>query len=164
MKTIALSQGRTAIVDDEFYDEIARFKWFAMKGWSTYYAGRNVRIDDVKRRVLMHRYVAERAGLDVSGLIDHRNGNGLDNRVANLRPATVAQNRMNSRPQSRNECGFKGVRFNKKVGRWVANITVSKRQRHLGYFDSPEEAAAAYDFAAMKHFGAFARCNRRPDA
>lgn len=90
-------------------------------------------------------------------LVDHINGDGLDNRRANLRAATPAQNAANQRLSSRSTSGFKGV--TRQGSRWRAYIAPGGRTLWLGTFDSPEAAARAYDEAAIEHFGEFARTN-----
>jgi len=90
-------------------------------------------------------------------MVDHRNGNGLDNRRANLRPATKSQNGANRLIAASNKSGFKGVDL--KKGRWRAQIKVVGSKIHLGYFDLAEEAARAYDMAAIEAFGEFATLN-----
>lgn len=87
--------------------------------------------------------------------IDHINGNRADNRWVNLRPATQAQNGGNARRSSANTTGLKGV--SKWGNRWQAGITQNYKRRHLGLFDTPEAAHAAYMRAAKKQFGKFAR-------
>jgi hypothetical protein len=89
------------------------------------------------------------------GEIDHINCIPSDNRLANLREATRAQNSRNMPVFRNNICGKKGV--SKRAGKWRANITKNKRRVHLGYFDTPEEAHAAYAAAARMHYGEFAR-------
>ena len=89
--------------------------------------------------------------------VDHINGNGLDNRRSNLRPASRSQNGANRGAPSNNTSGFKGVtRFRLK---WMAKIQVHGRTIHLGLFATPQEAARAYDTAALEHFGEYARPN-----
>ena len=88
-------------------------------------------------------------------VVDHINGNGLDNRKANLRIASATENGRNRRRHSNNTSGFKGVKKDK--GRWVANIGGSKNRIRLGSFETPEEAHAAYCEAANRLHGEFAR-------
>jgi hypothetical protein len=92
-----------------------------------------------------------------TGKIDHANGDPDDNRIANLRPATTAQNMQNSRRFSTNSSGLKGVSFCRQTKRWRAKIVVNGRAIHLGRFQSAEQAHDAYVAAARKYFGDFAR-------
>jgi len=91
-------------------------------------------------------------------VIDHINGNGLDNRKANLRPATVAQNAWNSKKRNPRS-GYKGVCFDKDKGLWRAAIVCNRKRIHLGYFKDKTTAAKAYDKAAKKYHGQFASLN-----
>ncbi len=93
------------------------------------------------------------------GRIDHVNGVPSDNRAINLREATHAENIRNSGPKKNNSTGYCGVVFNKRQRRFYAAITADYRAYHLGIFDTAEEAAAAYDAAAIRHHGEFARLN-----
>lgn len=104
---------------------------------------------------LMHRVIVGEA---CEGLtVDHRDHNGLNNRRFNLRPATVAQNNHNARKRSDNRSGLKGVSWNKKTRKWVAQIQLNGRRMHLGLFPSPEAAHAAYQQASVQHHGAFGK-------
>ena len=100
----------------------------------------------------------QNAELSTNLVIDHINGNGLDNRRANLRLATVAQNAWNSKKR-KSRSGYKGVCYDKAKRRWRAAIVHHGRRIHLGYFKEKLEAAKAYDTAAIKYFGQFAHTN-----
>lgn len=90
--------------------------------------------------------------------IDHINGDPHDNRLSNLRAATGSQNGYNRKRGRRNTSGIKGVHFFKPGGKWRAAINIGHRKRkHLGLFDTKEEAAEAYRIAAAKVAGAFAK-------
>jgi hypothetical protein len=91
--------------------------------------------------------------------IDHVDGDKTNNRLCNLRLATTSQNNANRPVHKNNKCGFKGVALYR--GKWRSQIQVDGKNHHLGYFDTAEEAHAAYVAAAEKHFGRFAR---RPTA
>lgn len=112
----------------------------------------------------MHREIWERAhGIIHAALqIDHREHgdvSGLDNRRSNLRVASVSQNIANQRLRRDNTSGYRGVSFNGKRGDWEAYIDYQRRRRRLGYFSNAEEAATAYNSAATRLFGEFARLN-----
>ena len=88
--------------------------------------------------------------------IDHIDGDGLNNRLENLRQATRSENCWNRGAQSTNTSGYKGVCWHKNRNKWVASITADGRQKHLGYFKTPELAYAAYCDAAVILHGDFA--------
>ena len=92
---------------------------------------------------------------DVPALLDHINGCRSDNRPANLRPANALQNSHNVRLRPQNTSGFRGVQQNKRSGRWLAAINIAGVRTHLGTFDTPEEASAAYEAEARRIHGAF---------
>lgn len=92
-------------------------------------------------------------------LIDHVDGQKDDNRDGEIRPATRVQNAQNRRMHSNNSSGFKGVSWVGALGRWIVLIQVNKKTVRLGYFDDPKKGAIAYDEAAVRYHGAFARTN-----
>lgn len=91
--------------------------------------------------------------------IDHQNRDRLDCRRSNLRVASRSQNLANRGAQANNTSGFKGVRREKRTGRWVGRIGGIHGSLHLGTFDTPEAAARAYDKAARERWGEYACCN-----
>jgi len=162
MKEIELTQGKVALVDDDDYEYLGQWNWHAVRTKNTFYARRNYYVSRnplVQRPKLIHREIFEYRGIDLCGLhVDHINGDGLDNRWTNLRPANDRENARNRRPQE--GCSSKGVTWFE--GRcWRAQIHVDK-QIHLGYYSTLEEAQAAYDAAAAEYFGEFARTNSTP--
>ena len=89
--------------------------------------------------------------------LDHCNGNVRDNRIENLRQATSAQQKANTKLFRNNKSGFKGVSWHDGAQRWRATICLSRKQKHLGFYDSPEDAHAAYCIEAIARRGDFAR-------
>lgn len=112
------------------------------------------------RRYRLHRVIWLMAyGAWPAGQVDHINGKRTDNRLANLREASREDNCHNSKLLSTNTSGKKGVTFHKPSGKWQARISVDGKRRSLGAFDRKEDAADAYDRAALDLHGAFARTN-----
>lgn len=91
--------------------------------------------------------------------IDHIDGNKLNNSFENLRECTNAQNAYNSKTPKSNTSGFKGVSLDKRYNKWAAYIRFNYRRKGLGYFNTKEEAARAYNQAAIQYFGEFAKLN-----
>lgn len=153
-KQIPLSQGKFATVDDVDYDWLVKNKWtYDPKG----YAMRRV----ANVIVYMHRVVLNASGPIV---VDHINGDGLDNRRENLRIVTTAENNYNQRPQKRPKTSrFKGVSLNRKSNRWQAHIKKGDEHRYLGLYDNEQDAARAYNAAARHYFGEYAFVNDVPD-
>jgi hypothetical protein len=154
VKEIGLRGGGVALVDDEDFDLLSQWQWSTRA--DAPYPYRMVGYRAARRAVFMHRAILPPPdGMEV----DHVNGDIFDNRRANLRLATRSQQNQNQRPKSKH--GYKGVLFHSKcTGHpWQARITVDGRNLSLGYYVSIELAARAYDAAARKHWGEFARLN-----
>lgn len=155
-REVPLTRGLVALVDANDYDLVCNMgRWRADPSGETFYARKNIHVTRFEQHpLLMHRLITGWS------YVDHRDGNGLNNRRSNLRQATHAQNMANKRLYRNNTSGFKGVMRNSGKGRpWSASIKVNKRSFRLGNHDTPEEAARAYDQAARRWFGEFARLN-----
>ena len=151
---IPLSRGLVALVDDVDYERVAaEGSWHAHSNGRTVYARRNQWVDGRCITTRLHNFIT---GLDY---VDHANGNGLDNRRSNLRAASHAQNMGNKRLYRNNTSGFKGVGLHKKSGLWQARLWIDGHLQYFGLHATPEEAARAYDAAALQIFGKFARLN-----
>lgn len=153
VKIIKLSSGRDCLVDDEDYDWLSKTKW---SDDSNGYAIRRKYKSKRNTTEKMHRLIL---GAKPGEIVDHINGNPSDNRRCNLRIVSDKQNARNTKTYSTNKTGYKGVAVVKCSRRYSAQITVNYRKIHLGMFDCPKDAAKAYNEAAIKHFGEFARLN-----
>ena len=150
---VTLTQGYEAVIDAADVPLVAAWNWYAIKDGNTVYAQRSG-LDSGRSTVRLHRVLmGEPNGL----LVDHRDGDGLNNRRANLRLATCQQNVQNARISKRNTSGLKGVSWRKTNGKWHAQIKVNGRQLNLGYFPTPESAHAAYCKASATLHGEFGR-------
>lgn len=148
-KEIVLVHGKAkALVDDEDYERMSQISWVYNGRYAVHWGWKNGK----RHGMLMHRLIANTPpGMQT----DHVNHDTLDNRRQNLRVCTPKQNGRNRR--STNPTGYKGVRHRCK--RWSAEIRIDGNKTFLGTFDSPEEAARAYDRAALAHWGEFAHLN-----
>lgn len=153
MKEIKLTQGKVALVDDEDYNWVNQKTWQAqVNHCGIFYACSGY------RREKMHRVIM---GLQKGDKrqVDHINHNGLDNRRCNLRICTNAQNCMNGKRKG-GTSKYKGVHLFKPKGKWYAQIEIGGRKHFfLGSYSTEEDAAIAYNNAAIKYFGEFAHLN-----
>lgn len=152
MRVIELTKGQATIVDDEDFERLAQYRWhFTSHG----YARRSGWENGKKTNILMHRIILGDvcAGMDV----DHINGNRLDNRRCNLRPATRSENCSNVKLRKTNTTGVKGVSV--RGGKFIARIGKGGKIYNLGTFASLGEATEVYNKAAEEMHGSFARLN-----
>jgi hypothetical protein len=153
MKEIKLSKGYVTMVDDVMFNYILQYKWYAWKGRYTYYAATHNPITG--SFLPMQNFILNPpSGL----LIDHRNGNALDNRFSNLRVCNLSLNNANKTPSGSSK--YLGVflmhyRKDKSRPKYIASI----KSKRIGSFDSEIEAAIAYDKSALLVHGEFARLN-----
>jgi hypothetical protein len=152
---IPLTRGRFARVDNADYARIVAHRWYCAANG---YAARSQMINGKQRCILMHREILR---FPDEPQIDHANGDTLDNRRSNLRPCSSAENMRNR--NGKKGGAFKGIWRHSGCNRFQAEITIDGGKRlHLGLFKTAEEAARAYDAAAVEHFGEFARLNFPP--
>ena len=158
MKTIELTQGYVALVDDEDFERVNKYSWHVenRSKHNRKYAKHTYRENGKVKGVYLHIFiVGSTAGLD----IDHKDHDGLNNQRSNFRITTRANNCHNSRLSKANTSGHKGVYWKKEYKKWFASIGIKGKNKHLGYFSSKEDAKIAYDEAALEMFGEFAFTN-----
>ncbi|MFA5934997.1 MAG: AP2 domain-containing protein [Candidatus Paceibacterota bacterium] len=153
MKEILLTQGKVALVDDEDFKRLNRYKWYAAKMGDTFYALRAIIVN--KKQIIhrMHWSIMKGKG------VDHIYHNGLDNQKDNLRFCTKSQNGMNRKPNRNSKSPYKGAQWDKVQNKWRCAIVVNKKSIYLGVYVNDIDAAKAYDKAAKKYFGEFAYIN-----
>ncbi len=157
-RRIPLGSGLFTIVDSEDFYTFNKYRWCAKVNGPRIYAVRLVSSSNNRTRILsLHREILNPPS---RLLVDHRNRKSLDNRRANLRCATHSQNQFNkSKTTKKTTSRYIGVFLEKRSNRWVARIVHHKKRIWLGRFDSEIDAAKAYDKAALKYHGEFARLN-----
>lgn len=157
-KEIKLTQGKVALVDDNMFEYLSQWKWYVYKCGNKFYAARNIKISKCKiRLILMHRFITDNKNTKMH--TDHINGNGLDNRIINLRICTHSQNSINRGAPINNKTGYKGVSYDKKSNKFKAQIRVNKKNITLLTTNNLIDAARAYNQAAQKYHGEFAKLN-----
>lgn len=156
MRAICLNTGATCLLDDDDFEKYCTRTWHAMPHGSTIYVRTGKWTGRKLRRFLIHRLIMK-APKGVS--VDHIDGDGLNNQKSNLRLCTHSQNLGNRKPNKNHSSKFKGVSFHKRAKAWYANIGINGKRSHIGTFPNEKEAALAYNVAAAKHFGEFARLN-----
>jgi hypothetical protein len=140
---VPLSQGKRARIDPTDADFVGQWNWcVAVRGYVVRKQGKKI--------LMLHR---ELLGAPADVEVDHISGDRLDNRQSNLRFASVSQNRKNTKKNTRNKSGHKGVCWDKSRGKWL----VTCQQRHVGRFSQLEEAIEAYEGRAKEAFGEFKR-------
>lgn len=164
VKEVKLTQNCVALVDDEDYDWLMKYKWHVAKYRGFCYAAytlnrpsKNTKSGQTSKKIFMHRLILNAKDGDIC---DHIDGNTLNDQKYNLRIVTHTQNVTNSKKSSR-RCSsrFKGVCWAKKSHKWWVVIEVNGKTVDLGYFIDEVEAAKNYDAAARKYFGEYARLN-----
>ena len=152
--------GLFAIVDSSDFELVSAYSWFPRKNYHTFYVQHSPSrtLPGERRPVLMHRLLLGLGPGDQT--VDHINGNGLDNRRENLRLCSDSTNQANRHRLVPNASSrYRGVTWHAALGKWQAHIKVMGRSIYLGVFASEEEAALAYNHAAVAHFREYAHLN-----
>lgn len=161
MKEIKLTQNKTALVSDQDFDYLTKFRWYTVRRSKTYYARTNIQCLGGKRTAIyMHQLILDCISgyNDESNLEpDHEDRNGLNNQRYNLRMVTHRMNMHNK--QAYGESKYRGVSWHKPSNKWRSGVKTKGKNKHLGYFDNEISAAKAYDKAAKEIYGSKALLN-----
>lgn len=165
MRTVTLygekAAGRVALIDDNDFELVNQYRWRILEEWRSGrnrgpYAIANIRrADGCLTTLRMHCLIMGCTE------IDHCDGNGLNNQQYNLRVATDSQNHGNERPGTGGTSRFKGVYWDRHRQKWQAAVKVDRKKHYLGRFEDEEDAARAYDAAALEAWGEYAWLNFR---
>jgi hypothetical protein len=157
VKTIPLTKGMVALVDDGDFEFVSHWSWYASEVHGNFYARRDVQVGGKRKRLYLHRILA---GAAPGQNVDHKDRCTLNNQRHNLRACSQTQNMGNCGMQCHNTSGFKGVSWSRSKNKWVAQIRPGNGQRQfIGRFKSPTDAAQAYDRVAREKYGRFALTN-----
>lgn len=154
---LKLTQEKFAIVDFEDYEIVNQYNWHAVKCNTKWYAVAWIN----KMNMKLHRFILKlpKAKNNLELIVDHKNGNGLDNRKCNLRICNHQQNIMHMEKQKNKSSQFKGVSWHKIRKKFVARIRINGKLKYLGQFENENQAAFVYNNMAEKYFGEFAVLN-----
>lgn len=154
---VELTQGQWSLIDSDDAERVGKYNWHAWYSRNTdsFYARTQVWSGPYEEVVIRLNVLI--IGQSEGFIVDHKSGNTIDNRRANLRHATPSQNTINGAIRKDNTSGIKGVRWNKNLQKWVAEICINGKRIHLGCFDDSDSAREAYRQAAEKLHGEFRR-------
>lgn len=150
---VYLTLGQTSIIDLEDIDLVQEYNWSTGSIGKYFYALRN----DKGHRIYLHRFILR---APANTVVDHINGDTLDNRKANIRITDKRGNACNSVSRPNTSSRFKGVSLAKRNNKWEAYICINGKKKNLGVFKNELDAAMAYNKAALENFGEYARLNR----
>lgn len=161
MKEIKTFCGKyTILIDDEDYELINKYSWVVCRDKLKREVAVKTNVWDSEtkktKQIPIHQIILK------SKFIDHIDSDPFNNQKSNLRKCNQSQNCKNRSIQKGNKSGFKGVFFQKKLGKWRAQISLKNKPKHIGCFTDPVKAAMAYNEAAKLHYGEFAKLNIIP--
>lgn len=135
-----------AVIDLEDIERCKKYKWFLK--------GNYVACSFNKTKIYLHHYILDIENIKETGLeVDHKDRNKLNNRKNNLRVTTININRANINAKKDNKSGIKGVYYFERTNKWRTNITINKKNIHLGYYENLEDAIKARKEAEVKYYG-----------
>lgn len=154
VKEIPLSQGKVTLVDDQDFERLNKVKWCATKGTNTYYVMRHQYLGCFNGKKKFKTEMIHRVIMNPTKdmMIDHINGDGLDNRKSNLRIVTHRQNLQNM-THANKSTKYTGVHWVKRESHWAARITINGKRKYLGSFHDPLSAAIIYEFVLREVIG-----------
>lgn len=147
MKQIKLNKNKIALIDDVDLELTSKYKWYLHTGSKKPYVYTN---DGKGNSLLLHRLITS---APKGKVVDHINGNGLDNRRNNLRICSISENLVNQGPQKNNKSGVKGVSWN--MGQWLVQVKYKNKRVYAKRFKSLEQAREAYKIIATKYYGRY---------
>ena len=145
---------KKVLIDSDDIEKVKAHTWFVNKHRDIFYVRTHATINNVRTLLRLHRFIMDARPGEI---VDHINGNGLDNRKCNLRICSLQENNHNCKKPRHNTSGYKGVYWHKLCKKWGAQIRVNKKELHLGLFDTKEKAYDAYCEASKKYHGEFGR-------
>jgi hypothetical protein len=151
-KQVLITRGEITLIDESDWGLVCKYNWTLHIPDNRKYA----RCHYEGKKIYLHRLLLNAKPGEI---VDHKNGDGLDNRRNNIRLATQSQNTANCTTSIKTASGFRGVYFDKRSGLWQAKIKFNYKSNFLGSYKTTDEAAKVYDEAAFKLFGEFARLN-----
>lgn len=160
MKEIILTRGKVAIVDDEDFDQLSKWSWYThiSPNPNNFYAARGTMINYKNKGHMMHRQILQLN--DQNLVVDHIDGNGLNNQKSNLRICTRAQNMCNLKKRKNTSSRFKGVFWDKSRNKWSARANIEGKSLNIGRYENEIEAALAYNVTASFAHREFASLNK----
>lgn len=149
MRKIKLTQGKYALVDDEDFEELSKYKWYSSRVEHLFYPRRSVKTEKGQLTIRMYRQIM---GLEHGDgkIVDHINGNPLDNRRQNIRICTFSENAWNQKNKKNNTSGVKGVSWLKRNKKWIVRIGFNRNRIYLGLFKTLKEASKVYEEKAKE--------------
>lgn len=155
---IELTQNQVTTIDDKDESLVSGYKWYADfdKKLGKYYAKTTIRVNGKRVSLRLHRLIKD---AQVGEVVDHINGDTLDNRSSNLRKCTQSDNVKNRSINKNSGSGYKGVVWHSQAKKWQSRISFKKKYLSLGLFEDKKQAALAYNEAAKTYYGEFAKFN-----